>query len=157
MLPFRVQDLKERFIGTERGDLTRCVSEKEAREQCDTIPQLQILRRTHPRLAAVVHRYVHDMGNAFDQCRRMLRPGGTCVVVCGDNLLGGQRISTWRVLDRLLGERGFVLRDRFRDSIQDRLLAPKRSGHRGLIKEEVVSAYSLGSRSSSFQKSVLRA
>lgn len=143
MLSFSVDEIKERFIGTERGDLASWVSAKEVREHCDMLPKLRMLRTTHPRLASVVHRYVHDMGNAFDQCHAMLQSGGTCVVVCGDNLLGGQRISTWRVLDRLLVERGFVLRDRFRDAIQDRLLPPKRSGHKGLIKEEVVSAYTL--------------
>jgi hypothetical protein len=47
------------------------------------------------------------------------------------------------VLQRLAEARGFKLYDRFSDVITDRLLAPRRLGHRGLIKHEVVSAYRL--------------
>jgi hypothetical protein len=107
------------------------------------VPHLKLLQRSDSRLAAVVHRYIHDMGIAFDAIQLGLEPGGVCVIVCGDNLIGGVRIPTWRILERLLTDRGFILFDRFRDSIQDRLLPPKRCGHKGLIKEEVVSAYRL--------------
>jgi hypothetical protein len=105
------------------------------------VPHLSALQTLDRRLAAVVHRYVYDMGLAFETFESCLEPGGICVIVCGDNLIGGIRIPTWRVLERLLTQRGFILFDRFRDSIQDRLLAPKRCGHKGLIKEEVVSAF----------------
>lgn len=83
------------------------------------------------------------MGRAFDIVQRCLEPRGTFVIVCGDNLVGGAQIQTWKVLQRMLERRGFRIFDRFVDQIGDRLLAPKRSGHKGLIKEEVVSAYRL--------------
>jgi hypothetical protein len=96
-----------------------------------------------PRSEAVVHRYLHDMGHAFDNIRDCLECGGTFVLVCGDNLIGGQRIRTWQVLTEMLTERGFGLFDSFTDPIGDRLLAPKRCGHKGLIKEEVIQAFRL--------------
>lgn len=141
ILPFQVATLRHRFIGTERGALLEGLRQQDIRKHCELIPKLKALQASDARLAAVVHRYVHDMGTVFDGFVKCLEPSGCCVIVCGDNLVGGIRIPTWRVLERLLTERGFVLFDRFRDSIQDRLLAPKRCGHKGLIKEEVVSAF----------------
>ncbi len=143
ILPFKVDDLRQRFIGTERGALLENIGPNEINAHLRMVPHLRALQRSTPRLAAVVHRYVHDMGATFEALRARLESGGICVVVCGDNLIGGFRIPTWRILERLLAARGFVLFDRFRDSIQDRLLAPKRCGHKGLIKQEVVSAFRL--------------
>jgi hypothetical protein len=40
-----------------------------------------------------------------------------------------------------LVERGFKQLDSFTDRIKDRMLAPKRCGHKGLIKEEVLLAF----------------
>ena len=107
------------------------------------VPELKALQRRNSRLAAVVHRYLHDMGRAFDVVKECLDPNGCFVLVCGDNLLAGLRIRTWHALQRLLQERGFQLFDRFADPIGDRLLPPKRHGHKGLIKQEWVSAFRL--------------
>jgi SAM-dependent methyltransferase len=143
LLPFRVDDLRTRFIGTERGDLLSGVPEAVIESNFRAVPCLRQLERRDLRLAGVVHRYLHDMGKAFDNVRDCLRPGGCFVLVCGDNLVGGLRIRTWQVLQRMIERLGFELFDRFTDPIGDRLLAPKRSGHKGLIKEEVVSAFRL--------------
>ncbi len=66
------------------------------------------------------------------------------VVVCGDNLIEERGFARGEVLHAILEEKGFALFDRFKDPIRDRLLAPRRLGHRGLIKEEVISAYQFG-------------
>jgi hypothetical protein len=81
------------------------------------------------------------MGLAFDNIKRCIEPNGTIVLVCGDNLIGGVRIRTWHLLKEMLEERGFCLFDWFSDPIENRMLAPKRCGHKGLIKEEVVCAF----------------
>ena len=143
MLPFRVDDLRERFVGTERGRLLEGVPRESMEINCSLVPALLELTTRDPRLSAVVHRYFHDMSSAFDVVSSLMRDEGCLVVVCGDNLVGGMRIRTWAVLDKLLQTKGFSLFDRFSDRIRDRLLAPTRLGHRGLIKEEVVSAYRL--------------
>ena len=77
------------------------------------------------------------MGNAFDTIQKCLEEKGTFVLVCGDNLIAGQRIRTWQILAGMLVERGFKLFDSFKDRIEDRMLAPKRSGLE-LIKGKVV-------------------
>lgn len=141
LIPFRVDDLRDRFIGTERGNLTLGVSADIMEENRVTMPQLCVLEHKCRRLAAVVHRYLCDMRRAFDVIKKCLDPKGYFVIVCGDNLIGGIRIKTWRVLQAILEDQGFQLVDRFADRIQDRLLPPKRCGHKGLIKEEVVSAF----------------
>ena len=146
ILPFEVDDIRGRFIGTERGRLLEGVPQESIDRDLTIAPVLAELRNRAPRLCAVVHRYLYDMSNAFDAVRRKLQAGACLVVVCGDNLVGGLRVCTWDLLHQILEEKGFTLFDRFRDPIRDRLLPPMRLGHRGLIKEEVVSAYRLKKR-----------
>ena len=141
LLAFRVKDIQERFIGTERGDLLAGISAEQIERQRERIPQIKKLARKAPRSEAIVHHYLYDMGNAFDIIKNCLKHKGTFVLVCGDNLIGGVRIRTWQILRDMLIERGFKLFDSFTDLIKDRMLAPKRCGHKGLIKEEVVLAF----------------
>ena len=143
VLPFKVSALRERFVGRERGRLLEGVPRESIDRDFMLAPVLRRLRDRNPRLCAVVHRYFFDMDNALNAVKETLEDGACLVVVCGDNLIGGTRICTWKVLHALIEQKGFELFDRFRDPIRDRLLAPKRLGHRGLIKEEVVSAYRL--------------
>ncbi len=143
VLPFSVANVKERFIGTDRGSLLLDIPDEEMKRQRDHLPQLVALGRKSPRSAAIVHRYLYDMGKAFDNIKKCLEKNGTFVLVCGDNLIAGKRIRTWQVLTDMLTERDFELFDSFTDPIGDRLLAPKRCGHKGLIKEEVIQAFRL--------------
>jgi hypothetical protein len=141
LLMFRVNDIQRCFIGTERGDLLAGIPAEQIERQREQIPRMKSLARKAPRSEAIVHHYLQDMGNAFDIIKMCLKNKGTFVLVCGDNLIGGVRIRTWQILRDMLIERGFVLFDSFTDLIKDRMLAPKRCGHKGLIKEEVVLAF----------------
>ena len=143
VLPFSVSNLRDRFVGTERGRLLERVPQESIERDFRLAPALVELKARAPRLCAVVHRYLDDMSNAFEAVKRVLDEDACLVIVCGDNLVGGVRICTWAALHRILDEQGFALFDRFRDPIRNRLLAPVRFGHKGLIKEEVVSAYRL--------------
>ena len=131
-------------MGTERGRLLEAVPRESIERDFALVPALRELNDGAPRQRAVVHRYYYDMGNAFDMIKGALDDNACMVIVCGDNLIGGVRICTWRALQTILEEKGFRLVDRFSDRIRDRLLPPARLGHRGLIKEEVISAYRLG-------------
>ena len=141
LLPFQVDKIKDKFVGTDRGQLAENVDETKRAEFRSSIRGLASMEQRTPRLAAVVYRYLHDMRSAFDRIAECLEPNGKFVLVCGDNIVGGLRIRTWEVLQKMLLGRGFVVVDTFRDPIRDRLLAPKRSGHKGLIKEEIVCCY----------------
>lgn len=141
VLPFRIEDLQYRFIGTERGKLMTGISQAEVEAHYELIPGLRRLAAASPRHVAVVHRYFHDMGNAMKAITQVTRKAGTCVIVCGDNLVGGLHIPTWKVLNVMMAQNGFTLYDSFSDKIQNRMVPPTRKGHKGLIKQEHVSAF----------------
>jgi len=141
LMPYRIEDLRNRFVGTERGPLDELDEDnwKFAREFVRGFVTLEEQRR---RLALVVVKYFRDMSVVVDQLADCVADGGRLVIVCGDNLVGGVRIVTSSLLNRILAERGFILVESFTDEIRDRMLAPRRKGHKGLIKEEIVSCYS---------------
>jgi hypothetical protein len=141
VLPFTVESLTTKFIGTERGNLLAGIEEDEIESHFDLLPNLRSLDKHAARLGAVVHRYISDMNRAFVNMKEMLESGACVVLVCGDNLVGGMSIKTWRVLKQMLESQGFTMFDMFTDQIANRMLATKRAGHKGLIKEEVVCAF----------------
>lgn len=147
LLPFRVDDVRGRFIGSERALDRAFLDGSAADERRECIPELRRLEKIRPDLAVIVHTYFYKMQNAFELTKQAMTPNGTLVVVCGDNLICGKRIVTWRILNTMIEALGFTKFDSFEDEIRNRALAPTRSGHKGLIKQEVVSAFRLdGSR-----------
>jgi len=141
LLPFDLAELKSCFIGTERGNLLEGIPKRVICYHRSLLPHLKQLEVAHPWHASIIHRYLSDMGKSFDSIRSFLRKDGVLVVVCGDNLVAGYRVRTWCLLSRLLEDRGFVLFDRFGDRIECRTVPPQRKGHKGLIKQEVISAF----------------
>ena len=106
-------------------------------------PSWLFWRSTEKEQAVVVHRYLQDIAAAFGAVRSLMQSGGVLVIVCGDNLIGGRRICTWQVLNKMLAGLGFKQFDSFGDRIRNRAVAPMRCGHKGLIKQEIVSAFRL--------------
>ena len=107
ILAFKVKDVKERFVGTDRGELMRGVPGDSVERDLTLVPALRTLSGRSRRLCAVVHRYFYDMSRAFDTVRNALEANGCLVVVCGDNLVGGVKVCTWGVLHAILEEKGF--------------------------------------------------
>lgn len=143
LLSYSTTEIRDRFVGTERGRLEAEVCIAEVVRNRELLPQLLQLEMMAPRHAAVVHKYLHDMRAVFLNLRAGLRRGVVLVVVCGDNLVAGLRVPTWQGLNGILSELGFDPFDSFADPIRARALAPRRLGHRGLIKEERVTAFRL--------------
>lgn len=143
LLPFAVMDIIHRFIGTERGLCRTVLEGKAADARRRIVPELEYLERHRSEQAIVLHHYLDDMQVAFSSIKRLLRKSGTLVVVCGDNLIGGRRIRTWEVLNAMLAHMGFTMFESFGDRIRNRAVAPRRCGHKGLIKQEIVSAFRL--------------
>jgi hypothetical protein len=144
LLPFTTDALRPTFVGTESGVCCPSVGSVEWTQHVRIAPVLADLSCTDPQSAAVVHKYLEDMKSWVGFMRRVLQRDGTLVVVCGDNLIGGYRVATWEILNKLIANEGFTLVDMFADPIRFRQLAPKRCGHKGLIKQEVVSVFSKG-------------
>jgi SAM-dependent methyltransferase len=130
------EDLRTRFIGTER--VSPCDFAESA---CDVLPSLVNMLRTHPKHAAIVSRYVTDMRASLITISRSLVPGGLLVLICGDNLVGGYRIPTYRVLNRLAEQQGLSAIETFGDPIRRRNVPPERAGHKALIKRERVTVF----------------
>ena len=141
LLDFSVAGIKEQFIGTERGDVLADVPVAALERNRRLLPKITTMRETSSRAAAVVDRYFWDMTRAIENITSVLAPGGKFVLVCGDNLVAGQRIPTWRILNLMAEQSGLSLREQFGDKIECRHLPPKRNGHKGLIKQEVVSVF----------------
>ena len=141
LMPYRIEDLRDRFVGTERGELESELGRDDWTFVREFVDDFAVLEKERRRLAAVVVRYFRDMSVVFDGVAECVADGGRLVVVCGDNLVGGVQIDTSSLLDRILEGRGFSLVESFADRIRDRMLAPRRKGHQGLIKEEIVSYY----------------
>lgn len=141
VLPFCISDIIHRFIGTERGVDRSVLSDDGADRRRELVPEIIFLEKRHVRQAVILHQYLRDMEAALRATNDMLEPEGTFVLVCGDNLIGGRRIVTWKVLNTMLEDLGFTLFDTFGDRIRNRAVAPRRSGHKGIIKQEIVSAF----------------
>lgn len=143
LIPFRVEDVMRQFVGTERGLSRSLLDDSGSEWRRQNVPELRVLEEKNVQKAKIVHRYISDMRSAFLSIRRMLRPDGKLVLVCGDNLVGGVRIVTWRALRVILQSMGFVYDGGFEDRIRNRALPPRRKGHMGLIKQEVVAVYNV--------------
>ncbi|MAX37949.1 MAG: hypothetical protein CME33_15445 [Gimesia sp.] len=143
LIPFSVKNIRDKFIGSERGLDSTVINSERAEIHRKRVPQLLYLEQHKRELAVIVHTYLQRMENAFSATKKSMNSGGTLVVVCGDNLIGGKRIVTWKVLNEILTDLGFILFDSFEDKIRNRAVAPSRCGHKGLIKQEVVSAFRL--------------
>jgi len=141
LLNFSVADIKKKFIGTDRGNVLVGIPDEVLERNKKLFPKLALMRQASPRSAAVVDRYFWDMSKAIQNITDILNPGGTFVLVCGDNLVAGQRIPTWRILNSMTEQSGLTLHDQFGDKIECRLIPPQRKGHKGLIKQEVVSVF----------------
>lgn len=143
LIDFEIDDISQRFIGTERGALLERLDLIDIEQNRVFMPQLQKLEKVRPKHAEIAHRYLFDMRRAFLHIREQLKNNGVLVLVCGDNLIGSFQIKTWRVLNCMLESMGFIKFDSFKDVIKARALAPKRSWHKSLMKEERITAFRL--------------
>ena len=143
LLRFRADAIKNCFIGTERG-VPRLDSTDDHDFLVDSMPLIGRMQLTHPKQAAIVMKYFADISKAIDNVVPLLKKNGTVILVCGDNLVGGYSIPTWRLLNRLMERKGFRLRGTFGDVIACRNVPPQRSGHKGMIKREIVSRFNRG-------------
>lgn len=141
VLPFDVSRIRNRFIGTERGPKDDDLPKGAYSEHLGLLPELAQIEERSARAAQIVHKYLYSMHRAFANVTRCLRPEGRLILVCGDNLVAGVHVLTWRVLADILERQGYIMFDRFSDTIKNRHVPPKRQGHRGLIKDEVVCAF----------------
>ena len=141
LMNFTVDGIKETFLGTERGNLSRRISTAAKEYNRDLIPCLYKIERGDKRLALVVHKYFNHMRTSLSKVTRGLEQDGKLIMICGENVVNGHLVKTWEAIDGILSDTGFILSERYSDKITRRMLAPKRHGHRALMQRELVSCY----------------
>jgi hypothetical protein len=136
VLNFKVNDIKKLFIGTELGSLDS--TSLEIKSIKDVVEKIA---KNNNRLSMVVMKYFSDMNAVFDNTFNSLKKNGKLILVCGDNIVSGQNIKTWQILNEMAELKGYKIVDHFKDKILNRALAPSRMGHKSLIKDESVSVF----------------
>ena len=134
-----IQDIMHRFVGTERGRLLDGIHPTELTRFKQRFPVLCAIEAKSFRGAAIVCRYLSDMRKAVTEISSALKPKGKAIVVCGDNLICGVRLKTWKLLNTMFEESGFSIAEKYSDKIRSRSIPPNRMGHKSIIKHEVVS------------------
>ena len=93
--------------------------------------------------ACVLTRYTLDMANVLSQIAQVLKPGGHCAIVAGDNTLSNLSIRTHQIITELALSSGFRLRRHYVDAIRDRWVPPSRNGHNGMIRDDHIQIFQL--------------
>lgn len=94
-----------------------------------------------PKSACVLTKYTLDMANVFSKMAQVLKPGGQCAIVSGDNTLSNLPISTHQIITELAMKSGFQLAHHYVDAIRDRWVPPSRNGHNGVIREDHIQIF----------------
>ena len=95
----------------------------------------------NPKSACVLTRYTLDMANVLAQVTQVLKPGGHCAMVTGDNTLSNVPVQTHQIVTELALNSGFRLEHHYVDAIRDRWVPPSRNGHNGVILNEHIQIF----------------
>ena len=101
------------------------------------------LLSVNPKSATVLARYTLDMTTVLSQMRQVLKPGGHCALVSGDNTLSGMPVRTHQIITELALSLGFELRHHYVDTIRDRWVPPSRNGHNGMILNDHIQVFQI--------------
>jgi hypothetical protein len=88
--------------------------------------------------AAEISRYFNDMKQVFLEMNRVLKPHSYAVIIVGNNKVTGKTVETYKLLEKIAENCGFVIELVLRDPIRTRGMITKRHGNGGLIKDEYV-------------------
>lgn len=131
--PDEVAELDRSFIGTERVykheyDSLKLTGYKIA----DQLLQ-KIYTRNRER-AYLVYKFLKEMEEVIGEIHRVLKVGGRCVLVIGDNTVSGIKVETHSLIARMAVEGGlFSIEMILRDKIRSRGMITKRHDTGGLV------------------------
>lgn len=86
--------------------------------------------------SAIVSKYFSDMRLSLREITRVLKPGGYCVLVVGNNLVLKQQMPNNRILAEIANEEGLLTKSMLVDEIRSRGLITKRHDTAGIIADE---------------------
>ena len=126
---------KEELIGSDRIPIERRLFDIPLASPT-SVALRQTLLPVSPKNACVLTRYTLDMETVFSQMAQVLKPGGYCAMVSGDNTLSNFPVRTHQIIAELAMNSGFRLTHHYVDTIRDRWVPPSRNGHSGVIRED---------------------
>lgn len=88
--------------------------------------------------AGIINKYFKDMRLALQEIFRVLRPGGYCILVVGNNIIYKQPAPNNQILAEIAHDIGFILKTMLVDKIRSRGLITKRHETAGMISDEWV-------------------
>lgn len=94
--------------------------------------------KTSPHKAGIITKYFKDMRKSLTEIKRVLAPGGFCILVVGNNLVFKQIIPNNIILAEIAQEIGLILKVMLVDEIRSRGLITKRHETAGIISDEWV-------------------
>ena len=137
LLPYDVAEIKPLFIGSEI-----VAFDKQTQSHFDSVIAIEKkIEKNNKRLAIVVNKYFSQMNLVLENTYGLLRSKGNLILVCGDNIVAGQKIITWKILNDIATSKGYEIVDQFKDKIMKRSLPPNRLGHKSLMKDETITIF----------------
>ena len=131
---------KEELIGSDRIPIDRCLFDLPMPSPT-SVALRESLVSVSPKSACVLTRYTLDMAIVFAQMAQVLKPGGYCAMVSGDNTLSNLPVRTHQIITELAMNSGFRLTHHYVDTIRDRWVPPSRNGHSGVIREDHIQIF----------------
>lgn len=129
-------DLEKHSIGTESVSFNSvCFQEIGIHEVDELIKKTLSISKQR---AAEVFQYFKDMKNVIEEMHWVLKKGAFAVLIVGNNKVAGETIETYRLLQQIGENCGFVTELILKDPIRTRGMITKRHGNGGLIKDEYV-------------------
>lgn len=135
--PEAVGQYDKKLIGTERLAEdeymeVNCVGNEEADNFIEKIYSAD------KKKAGIISKYFSDMRASLREIARVLKPGGYCILVVGNNLVLRKPIPNNKILSEIANDEGLITRAVLVDEIRSRGLITKRHDTAGIIADEWV-------------------
>jgi len=88
--------------------------------------------------AGIISKYFKDMRLALQEIYRVLRPGGYCILIVGNNIVYKQPAPNNQILSEIAQGIGYIVKTMLVDKIRSRGLITKRHETAGMISDEWV-------------------
>jgi hypothetical protein len=140
LAPDGLRAIERRTIGREHFT----ASEMAAFDQIPIVAARDVLdriRAINPLRAHISAQFLNEMTTSIANIERAVRPGGTIVLVMGDNMVCGERFKTSQYLTEYAQGLGLQLEVELIDRIKSRGLITRRAATAGMIDDEWVGVF----------------
>jgi DNA modification methylase len=136
MLGEKPRVIEKRSIGTEEVVFSKTYFKEIGISEIDNL--INKTKDTSKQRATEVFQYFKDMKIVIEEMHWVLKKGANAVLIIGNNKVVGNTIETYKLLQQIGENCGFVTELILKDPIRTRGMITKRHGNGGLIKDEYV-------------------